>query len=96
MAATSAGFKKAFRAVFDCNMTTIITAIILFFAATGGVKGFALTLGVGVALSMFTAVLVTRSMLSLLSGWRPFRNLRLLGLHVPKGGLVPMDEGSKS
>ena len=81
-AATSAGFKKAFRAVFDCNMTTIITAIILFWAASGGIKGFALTLGVGVALSMFTAVLVTRSMLSLLSGWKPFRNMRLLGLHV--------------
>lgn len=81
-AATSAGFKKAFRAVFDCNMTTIITAIILFWAASGSIKGFALTLGIGVALSMFTAVLVTRSMLSLLSGWRPFRNPRLLGLHV--------------
>lgn len=96
MAATSAGFKKAFRAVFDCNMTTIITAIILFGAATGGIKGFALTLGVGVALSLFTAVLVTRSMLSLLSGWRPFRNLRLLGLHVPKDNLAPMNEGSRS
>ncbi len=81
-AATSAGFKKAFRAVFDCNMTTIITAVILFWAASGGIKGFALTLGVGVALSMFTAVLVTRSMLSLLSGWKPFRSMRLLGLHV--------------
>jgi preprotein translocase subunit SecD len=95
MAATSAGFKKAFRAVFDCNMTTIITAVILFFAASGGVKGFALTLGVGVALSLFTAVLVTRSMLSLLSGWRPFRNLKLLGLHVPKSHTAPINEGSK-
>jgi len=78
-AATSAGFRKAFRAVFDCNMTTIITAVILFWAASGAVKGFALTLGIGVALSMFTAVLVSRSMLSLLSGWKPFRNLKLLG-----------------
>ncbi len=81
-AATSAGFKKAFRAVFDCNMTTIITAIILFWAASGGIKGFALTLGIGVALSMFTAVLVSRSMLSLLAGWKPFRSRRMLGLHV--------------
>ncbi len=80
-AATSAGFKKAFRAVFDCNMTTVITAVILFWAASGGIKGFALTLGIGVVLSMFTAVLVTRSMLVLLSGWRPFRSKRLLGLH---------------
>ncbi len=95
-AATSAGFRKAFRAVFDCNMTTIITAIILFWAATGGVKGFALTLGIGVALSFLTAVLVTRSMLSLLSGWRPFRNLRLLGLRVPKTNALSMDEGSRS
>ncbi len=86
-AATSAGFKKAFRAVFDCNMTTIITAIILFWAASGSIKGFALTLGIGVALSMFTAVLVTRSMLSLLSGWKPFRNPKLLGLHVRAGGV---------
>ncbi len=86
-AATSAGFKKAFRAVFDCNMTTIITAVILFWAASGSIKGFALTLGIGVALSMFTAVLVTRSMLSLLSGWKPFRNPKLLGLHVRAKGL---------
>jgi preprotein translocase subunit SecD len=94
-AATSAGFRKAFRAVFDCNMTTIITAVILFWAATGGIKGFALTLGIGVALSMFTAVLVTRSILSLLSGWKPFRNLKLLGLHVPKAKTLALDEGGR-
>ncbi|OFW57174.1 MAG: protein-export membrane protein SecD [Actinobacteria bacterium RBG_16_64_13] len=94
-AATSAGFRKAFRAVFDCNMTTIITAIILFWAASGGIKGFALTLGVGVALSMFTAVLVTRSILILLSGWRPFRNLRLLGLHVTREKSLPVNEGGR-
>lgn len=81
-AATAAGFKKALRAVVDCNVTTIITAVVLFWAATGAIKGFALTLGIGVALSMFTAVLVSRSMLQLLSGWRPFRSPKLLGLHV--------------
>ena len=95
-AATSAGFKKAFRAVFDCNMTTILTAVILFWAASGGIKGFALTLGVGVALSMFTAVLVTRSMLSLLSGWKPFRNQRLLGLHVSRARVVSLEKGGES
>ncbi len=95
-AATSAGFRKAFRAVFDCNMTTILTAIILFWAASGGVKGFALTLGVGVALSMFTAVLVTRSLLMLLAMWKPFRSPKLLGLHVPKSKIVPVDEGGRS
>lgn len=94
--ATTAGFKKAFRAVFDCNMTTILTAIILFWAATGGIKGFALTLGVGVALSMFTAVLVTRSMLSVLSGWSVFRHPKALGLHVPKAKSLSVDEGGRS
>jgi preprotein translocase subunit SecD len=85
--ATDAGFRKAFRAIFDCNVTTILTAVILFWAASGSIKGFALTLGIGVALSMFTAVVVTRSMLALLSGWKPFRNRRLLGLHV--GQITP-------
>lgn len=94
-AATSAGFKKAFRAVFDCNMTTVITALVLFATATGGIKGFALTLGIGVVLSFLTAVAVTRSMLNLLSGWKPFRSLRLLGLHVPKGKLAQPQEGGR-
>jgi preprotein translocase subunit SecD len=95
-AATNAGFRKAFRAVFDCNMTTILTAAILFWAASGGIKGFALTLGVGVALSMFTAVVVTRSMLSLLSGWSVFRHPKALGLHVPKARKVSVDEGGQA
>jgi len=95
-AATGAGFKKAFRAVFDCNMTTIITALILFLTATGSIKGFALTLGIGVVLSFLTAVAVSRSMLNLLSGWRPFRNRRLLGLHVPREKVIPVDDGGRS
>jgi preprotein translocase subunit SecD len=95
-AATSAGFSKAFRAVFDCNMTTIITAIILFWAASGGVRGFALTLGIGVALSFLTAVLVTRSLLSVLSGWKLFQNRRLLGLHVPRAKVLSPDKGGRS
>ena len=94
--ATNAGFKKAFRTVFDCNMTTIITAIILFWAATGAIKGFALTLGIGVALSMFTAVVVTRSMLNLLSGWSVFRHPKALGLHVPKAKALPVENGGQS
>ncbi len=95
-AATSAGFAKAFKAVFDCNMTTIITAIILFWAASGGIRGFALTLGIGVALSFLTAVLVTRSMLSVLSGWSLFQKRRLLGLHVPHAKMLSPDEGGRS
>ncbi len=95
-AATNAGFKKAFRAVFDCNMTTVLTAVVLFVTATGGIKGFALTLLIGVILSFLTAVAVTRSMLNLLNGWRPFRNLRLLGLHIPKGKTTQTSAGGQS
>lgn len=94
--ATNAGFKKAFRAVADCNFTTMITAAVLFFTATGGVKGFALTLFIGVLLSFLTAVAVTRSMLNLLSRWRPFRNHRLLGIHVPKEKMVNSGVGERS
>lgn len=78
--AVDAGFRKAFSAILDANVTTIITAIVLFWAATGGVRGFALTLGVGVVLSMFTAILVTRSLVSLLAGLKLFRNFKLMGL----------------
>ena len=95
-AATNAGFKKAFRAVADCNFTTMLTAVVLFATATGGVKGFALTLLIGVALSFLTAVAVTRSMLNLLSRWRPFRNQKLLGLHVPKDRMTTTVPGGQS
>ncbi len=78
--AIDVGFRKALRTILDANVTTLITAAILFWAATGGVRGFALTLGIGVTLSMLTAIVVTRSFLALLSGWRPFRNHTLLGL----------------
>lgn len=53
--AVQAGFKRAFVTIFDANMTVIITSAILFFLGSATVKGFALTLGLGVAVSMFTA-----------------------------------------
>lgn len=78
--AVEAGFRKALSAILDANVTTLITAVILFWAATGGVRGFALTLGIGVALSMFTAIVVTRALLGLVAGLRVFRNSTLTGL----------------
>ncbi|GAB4243929.1 MAG: protein translocase subunit SecD [Thermoleophilia bacterium] len=80
--AVQAGFKKALSAIFDANVTTLITAVVLFWAATGGVRGFALTLGIGVVLSMFTAILVTRALIVVLGELRLFRNMTLLGLRV--------------
>lgn len=64
--AIQAGFKRAFTTIFDANMTVIITSAILFFLGSGTVKGFAFTLGLGVAVSMFTAITVSRSLLMFL------------------------------
>ena len=60
-AALSAAYDKAFSAIFDSNVTTLITALILFWKATGPVKGFAVTLTIGIVASMFSALLVTRN-----------------------------------
>ncbi len=67
-AAIAAGYEKGFRAILDGNITTLITATILFALSSGSVRGFAVLLAVGVVLSMFTAVVVTRALLGLLSG----------------------------
>jgi preprotein translocase subunit SecD len=64
-AAVAAGFDRAFRAIFDANITTLITAIVLFYYGSGPVKGFAVTLGLGILASMFTAIVVTRLILNL-------------------------------
>ena len=57
------GYGRAFTAIFDSNLTTIITGVILFVVGTGPVRGFAITLTAGVVISMFTAVVVTRLVL---------------------------------
>ncbi len=64
-AAIDAGFRKSMAAIIDGNATTIITAIILFYFGSGRVQGFAVTLIIGVLASMFTAVILTRSLLTL-------------------------------
>ncbi len=60
LSALTAGFQNAFATIFDSNITTFIAAAILYFLGSGPVKGFALTLAVGIATSMFSAVMVTR------------------------------------
>ena len=54
------GYKNAFSAIFDSNLTSLITGLILFFFGTGPIKGFATTLMIGIAMSFFTAVFLTR------------------------------------
>ena len=61
------GFSRAWPSIRDSNVSTIITCIILFWFGTGLVRGFALTLGIGVLISMFSAITVTRTILELLT-----------------------------
>lgn len=62
-ASVDAGFNKAFSAILDSNVTTIISCVVLYFSGIGTVVGFATTLGIGVILSMFTAIVITKFLL---------------------------------
>lgn len=64
--AINAGFDRAFTSIFDSNMTTIITCIILYMLGSGIVKGFALTLAIGVVVSMFSAISITKNFMHIL------------------------------
>jgi preprotein translocase subunit SecD len=66
--AVQVGYQKGFHAILDGNLTTLITAFILFALSSGSVRGFAVLLAVGVILSMFTAIAVTRALLGVISG----------------------------
>jgi preprotein translocase subunit SecD len=66
-AAVQAGYQKGFRAILDGNITTLITAFVLFALSSGSVRGFAVLLIIGVVLSMFTAIVVTRALLGVVS-----------------------------
>jgi len=68
LTAVKTGFDRAFTSIFDSNMTTLITCAILYMFGTSIVKGFALTLAIGVAVSMFTAITVSRSLMELFIG----------------------------
>lgn len=67
-ASVSSGFDKAFSAILDSNVTTIISCIVLYISGIGAVTGFATTLGIGVILSMFTAIVITKFLLKQLVG----------------------------
>ena len=67
--AIATGFKEAVWTILDANITTFITAIILFNYGTGPIKGFAVTLSVGIVTSVFAALVITRALFALLAGW---------------------------
>ena len=69
------GFDRAFTAIIDGNLTTLLVGVILFAMGTGPIKGFAVTLSLGIITSMFTAIMVTRGMVNLIFGGRDFKKL---------------------
>jgi SecD/SecF fusion protein len=77
--AITAGYRKGIATIIDANVITLITAFILFVLATAGVKGFAFTLGVGVIVSLFTAVVFTQAFLGIFGRARFLRSPALLG-----------------
>ncbi|MTC79287.1 protein translocase subunit SecD [Providencia sp. wls1916] len=71
------GYKGAFSSITDANLTTLITAIILYAVGTGSIKGFAITTAIGVATSMFTAIVGTRAIVNLLYGGKRINKLSI-------------------
>ena len=79
-----AGFSRAFVTIFDSNITTIMAAAVLFYLGTGPIKGFAITLALGVVISMFTAVTITRYLLRFLVASNISSNPAFYGASAPK------------
>ncbi len=71
------GYKGAFSSIIDANLTTLITAVILYAVGTGSIKGFAITTAIGVATSMFTAIVGTRAIVNLLYGGKRIKKLSI-------------------
>jgi preprotein translocase subunit SecD len=76
-ASIHSGYAKAFSTIVDANITTLIAAIVLFNFGTGPIKGFAVTLSIGIITSLFTAIFVTRGVVNLVYGGRRLRELRI-------------------
>lgn len=73
------GFDRAFGTIFDSNVTTLFVAVVLFYLGTGPIKGFAVTLAIGLLLSMFTAITVTKFMLKSLINSNIIKNSKFFG-----------------
>lgn len=78
-AAMDAGFSRAFTTILDSNITTLITAAVLFFFGAGPIKGFAITLGLGIVLSMLTAITITQFLLKMLMHSNVVKNGKIFG-----------------
>ncbi|MFT7554563.1 MAG: preprotein translocase subunit SecD, partial [Planctomycetota bacterium] len=76
-AAIYAGYEKAFGTILDANVTTFIAAIVLYAFGTGPIKGFAITLSIGIATSMLTAIFGTRAVINLIYGRKQVTRLAI-------------------
>ena len=74
-ASIHAGYEKAFSTIVDANITTLIAALVLFSFGTGPIKGFAVTLSLGIICSVFTAIIVTRALINFIYGGRKLEKL---------------------
>jgi preprotein translocase subunit SecD len=77
------GYEKAFSTIADANITTLIAAMVLFMFGTGPIKGFAVTLSLGIITSMFTAIVGTRAVVDILYGGRPRMDLSIGNVRRP-------------
>ena len=71
------GFSRAFVTIFDANVTTLIASVVLYAIGTGPIKGFAITLSIGIITSMFTAIIGTRAIINLMYGNKNIQELRI-------------------
>ncbi|MFT7538095.1 MAG: SecD/SecF fusion protein [Lysobacterales bacterium] len=79
-ASVNAGFNKALKAIVDSNTTTLIAAFMLFQFGSGPIKGFAVTLSIGLIASLFTALFVTRTIFNCLLEWKVLTSLKMLNI----------------
>jgi preprotein translocase subunit SecD len=75
--AIHSGFERAVTTILDANITTLIVAVILYAVGTGPIKGFAVTLSVGIITSMFTAIMGTRALVNVVYGGRRVQRLSI-------------------
>ena len=76
-ASISAGYQKAFATITDANVTTLIASLVLFTFGTGPIKGFAITLSIGILTSLFTAIIASRAIVNLVYGGKTIEKLRI-------------------
>jgi preprotein translocase subunit SecD len=83
--AIHAGYERAFSTIFDANITTLLVAVILYAVGTGPIKGFAVTLSIGIVTSMFTAIMVSRAMVNGVFGGKNITDIKIWPLFMGAG-----------